>query len=132
MMRSLFFLFLLYSTSLIANQDVIIVDRVIPNSIELAFPNERNIEPEISDFQINNFILMSNDDGERFAVVTLTNLSSGSRTLNHNHLMAQVSNGERINPLPFKQAFKGDETISLTLGFGENKFPLLTIYTRAK
>lgn len=115
-----------------ANEDVISVDRVVPNSIELAFPNERNIEPELSDFQINNFILMSNDEGERFAVVTIKNLSSGSRTLNHSHLMAQVSNGARINPLPFKHAFNGDETVSLTINFGESKFPLLTVYTRTK
>lgn len=132
MLRLLSILFLSFPLLLIANEDVISVDRVVPTSIELAFPNERNIEPELSDFQVNNFILMSNEEGERFAVVTIKNVSSGSRTLNHNHLMAQVSNGSRINPLPFKQPFKGDETISLTIGFGESKFPLLTVYSRTK
>lgn len=132
MVRYLLCALTFFSASVFANQDVISVDRVVPNSFELAFPNDRNLEPELSDFQVQNVVLMSNDNGERFAVVTLTNLSSGSRTLNHNHLMAQVSNGARINPQPFKHAFRGNETVSLTIAFGESQFPLLSIYSRTK
>lgn len=120
------------SFALVGKEDILTLDRVVPHGLELSFPNDENIAPEISDFEVKNTILMSNENGERFAVVTIKNVSSGSRTLNHNHLMAQVTNGARINPQPFKHAFKGNETVSITIGFGESKFPLLTVYTRTK
>lgn len=132
MMRLFLCVIAFMSLSLCANQNVISVDRVVPHSVEFAFPNERNVLPELSDFQVKNFVLMSNENGERFAVVTIQNLANGSRTLNHKHLMAQVSNGERIRPLAFEQMFKDNETLSLTIQFGESTFPLLTIYSRTK
>ena len=58
-----------------SGEEVLSIDRVVPNSFNLAFPNESNIQPEQSDFSVNNFVLMSNDSGERWAVVTLTNTS---------------------------------------------------------
>ncbi|MEI4551218.1 hypothetical protein [Pseudoalteromonas spongiae] len=132
MIRLLLCLIAFSPLTLFANQNVISVVRVVPHSFELAFPNERNIEPELSDFHVKNFVLMSNENGERFTVVTIQNLANGSRTLNHKHLMAQVSNGARIRPLAFEQMFKDDETLSLTIQFGESHFPLLTVYSRTK
>ena len=125
-MSKIVFLFaLLLSFSLTAKEEVLTLDRVVPNNFELAFPNDDNIEPVLSDFKVKNAVLMSNELGERFAVVTIENRSSGSRTLNQKHLMAQVSNGERISPQAFSQTFNEGETLSLTINFGENKFPLL-------
>lgn len=115
-----------------AADDVISVDRAIPYSSELAFPNEQNLAPEISDFSVNNVTLMSNDAGERWAVLTITNDASGRRTIQHKHLMGLVANGERVHPAEFSQSFNGGETLSLTVYFGESKFPLLSVYSRAK
>ena len=132
-MSKIVFLFaLLLSFSLTAKEEVLTLDRVVPNNFELAFPNDDNIEPVLSDFKVKNAILMSNELGERFAVVTIENRSSGSRNLNQKHLMAQVSNGERISPQAFSQTFNGGETLSLTINFGENKFPLLNVYSRSR
>ena len=132
-MSKIVFLFaLLLSFSLTAKEEVLTLDRVVPINFELAFPNDDNIEPVLSDFKVKNAILMSNELGERFAVVTIENRSSGSRNLNQKHLMAQVSNGERISPQAFSQTFNGGETLSLTINFGENKFPLLNVYSRSR
>ena len=114
-----------------SGEEVLSIDRVVPNSFNLAFPNESNTQPEQSDFSVNNFVLMSNDSGERWAVVTLTNMASGRRSLTNKHLMAIVADGQRIAPLEFLQSFKADETLSLTINFGESKFPLLSIYSRS-
>jgi hypothetical protein len=114
-----------------SGEEVLSIDRVVPNSFNLAFPNESNIQPEQSDFSVNNFVLMSNDSGERWAVVTLTNMASGRRSLTNKHLMAIVADGQRIAPLEFLQSFKADETLSLTINFGESKFPLLSVYSRS-
>ncbi|WP_019028233.1 hypothetical protein [Colwellia piezophila] len=121
---------LLLSFSSGANEtEVLTVDRVIPNNLELAFPNDRRIKPKSSDFKLVNYVVMSNEIGERWAVVTVTNASTGSRTLENGHLMALFANGKRKSPLAFKVSFEGSETLSITVSFGENKFPILTINT---
>ncbi|ASD69612.1 hypothetical protein [Pseudoalteromonas piscicida] len=113
-----------------AAEEALTIDSVVPNSIELAFPNDANIYPDISDFKVLNAVLMSNESGERWAMITIKNQSSGRRTLTQKHLLALTANGQRIAPMKLSESFDGGETLSLTLAFGENKFPLLNVYTR--
>ena len=129
-MITIFGIFLL-TTSAQASEPLS-VDRAVTHSLELSFPNESNIKPEISDFDVLNYILMSNEDGERWVVVTIRNKENGTRTLNQKHLLGLLANGERVHPHEFKQAYLGNETISLTLNFGESKFPVLEVYSRDK
>ncbi|MEW6997410.1 hypothetical protein AADZ86_06885 [Colwelliaceae bacterium BS250] len=109
--------------------ETLIVDRVIANNLELAFPNDKNIKPKVSDFELINYVVMSNDLGERWAVVTLNNTSTGSRVFVNDHLMALFANGKRRSPLEFKLSFEAQETQSFTVSFGYNKFPILSIST---
>ncbi|MCG9761580.1 hypothetical protein L1D50_21135 [Pseudoalteromonas sp. Isolate6] len=113
-----------------AAEKALTIDNVVPNNMALAFANDANIYPDSSDFKVLNAVLMSNESGERWAVVTLKNQSSGRRTLTHKHLLALTANGQRIAPMKLSENFDGGETLSLTLAFGENKFPLLSVYTR--
>ena len=118
------------SFSALANSEKVInVDRAIPNSLHLAFPNDANITPKKGDFEVLNYILMSNNEGERWAVITLTNVSSGNRELNEDHLLALFADGTRLAPQPFKLSFKGNETQSVTVSFAEYKFPILSVYS---
>lgn len=112
-----------------ADDDVLNVDRSVSKSIQLAFSNDNNITPKKSDFEVINYVLMSNENGERWSVITLTNLSHGERSINQEHLLALFADGSRSEPLAFTSNFKGKETQSLTLSFGENKFPILSIYS---
>nr|WP_306272389.1 hypothetical protein [Pseudoalteromonas carrageenovora] len=105
------------------------VDRAIPNSMHLSFPNDNNITPKKSDFSILNYVLMSNEEGERWAVITLTNLASGKRELNQEHLLALFADGSRLTPSDFKLGFNGDQTQSVTVSFAEHKFPILSVYS---
>ena len=113
-------------------QDAINVDRVITKDIKLAFPNDDNIQPDLSDFAVDNYVLMSNEEGKRWAVVTITNQASGTRTLEQNQLMAILADGKRVLPLPFQERFSGYETVTLTLSFGKRKFPILSVYSRPR
>jgi len=106
------------------------VDRVVPQGVELAFPNEDRQQPKIGDFDLEHYVLMSNDKGERWAVLTLTNLSKGLRILDHQHLMALFADGSRSNPKAEPYRFRGQETQTITVSFGVNKFPILSVYTR--
>ncbi|NQZ80904.1 MAG: hypothetical protein HRT52_07795 [Colwellia sp.] len=109
--------------------EVLSVDRSVTNNINLFFPNERNIKPKAGDFEIINYVLMSNEVGERWGVITLTNLSNGSRELDQDHLLALFADGSRQPPLEYKLNFKGKETQSITVSFGQSKFPILSIHS---
>ncbi|WP_039988652.1 hypothetical protein [Paraglaciecola arctica] len=117
-------------TSVADEADVLTVDRVISTNLELAFPNDKNLRAKPSDFELVNYVIMSNELGERWAVLTLTNTSAGNRTLEQDHLLALFADGERKNPLQFKLNFEGRETQSMTVSFGESKFPILSISSR--
>ncbi|WP_037471005.1 hypothetical protein [Shewanella waksmanii] len=113
-----------------ANEEIINVERSVSGNFNSSFPNPDNIQPDISDFKVINTVLMSNEQGERWAVVTLQNTARGQRTLNQNQLMALISSGERIVPERFKELFSSNETLSITLHFGQQKFPILEIFSR--
>jgi len=130
MSRLIILFVLMISFSCQANDlEVLTVDRAFTDSMNLSFPNNKNIKPDASDFKIINYILMSNAIGERWGVVSVKNISSGNRILRQGHLMALFANGERKNPAHYKTNFKGNETRSFTVSFGENKFPILSIYS---
>lgn len=131
MKKGMFGVLLVSSFGAYSGDDALSIDRVVPNSFDLAFPNDANVQPEQSDFVVNNFALMSNDSGERWAVVTLTNRASGRRSLTQKHLMAIVADGNRVSPIEFLRTFRANETLSLTINFGESKFPLLSVYSRS-
>lgn len=109
--------------------DVLTVDRTVSKSIQLSFPNDNNIRPKKGDFQIINYVLMSNEVGERWSVITLSNLSAGNRDFSHDHLIGLFADGSRLSPLEYKLNFEGHETQSITVSFGVHKFPILSIYS---
>ncbi|MBH0037912.1 hypothetical protein [Pseudoalteromonas sp. SWN166] len=134
MFKALVLIFIVFPSAVAANtsntlNNVLNVDRAIPSSIHLSFPNDNNITPKKSDFTILNYVLMSNNEGERWAVITLNNLSSGNRELNQDHILALFADGSRLTPIEFKLGFKGSETQSVTVSFAEHKFPILSVYS---
>lgn len=123
---------LIFNSSAFAKQPdgALTIDYPIPTVGEFNFPNEDKIYPTQSDFVIQNVITMSNDAGERWATVTLRNKASGQRILKSNQLLALFANGERVYPVFQEQSFSAKETITMTVYFGENDFPILSLYTR--
>lgn len=108
------------------------VDRAISGQINMSFPNDENIKPKPNDFDLNNYVLMSNELGERWAVITMTNSSSGNRVLQQEHLLALFANGKRKSPKHLKLNFEPNETQSITVSFGQSKFPILSISSKAE
>lgn len=121
----------LFGYSVAAKADTsLMIERSVDSDIDLNFPNEDHIHPSNSDFKVVNYTLMSNELGERWAVVTLKNTASGNRIFEKKHLLALFANGDYIHPKTEKHAFEGKEIQTLTLFFGINKFPILKIYTQ--
>ncbi|NTS78472.1 hypothetical protein HR060_16635 [Catenovulum sp. SM1970] len=132
MFRRIILSSLLLSSISYADEQVLSIEPRLPGNFELAYPNESATFPEISEFEVLNFAPMSNEKGERWAVITINNLASGRRTLNHKHLLGLVADGNRIHPQEISQSFLANETLSIVVNFGENKFPLLDVYSRTQ
>ena len=107
------------------------LDRPLPQDIELSFPNPDNINPQISDFEINNAIPMSSESGERWCLLTIHNNSRGNRTLTQNQLLAVLADGSRIFPAQFSQRFKANETLSVSIYFTKSQFPILQVISNS-
>lgn len=73
---------------------------------------------------------MSNEQGDRRVTVTLTNRSSGNRIFVSEQIMALFANGDRLSPIETKITFKGRETQTVTLNFGNHHYPILKVYTQ--
>lgn len=130
-MKYLWLLFFsLVASSVSAQDDVLMVDQSVGGDVELAFPNDRNIQPRSGNFQVVNYVPMSSEAGERWAIVTLKNASTGSRIFESHYLIGLFADGDRREPLAYKQTLKGGEVVSITLAFGRHKFPLLTVIAR--
>ena len=125
-----YFVLLLSLGAVAEENDALTIDRAINSELQLSFPNDKGVKPSASDFLMENYLLMSNELGERWAVVTLTNGSSGNRVLKAEHIMALFADGERKVSDEFKLNFAGHETQSFTLSFGVSKFPILALYTQ--
>ncbi len=108
----------------------LMIDHTVPNSQSIEFPNDEKHFPEKSDFKIIHSIQMSNENGERWATLTLSNTSSGRRIFKPDHILATFANGDYRHPHTGEQPFEANETITLTLYFGKNKFPLIKVATR--
>ncbi len=123
----------LFTFSCIASEEdgtALSIERSISKDFKISFDNELNIQAKKSDFVIKNYLLMSNEEGERWALLTLKNESAGNRTFEHSHLIALFADGERREPVQFKQHFAGSEIASITLSFGNSKFPIVEIAAR--
>lgn len=125
------FLFLLCSSksSFASDIEVLTVDRTVAKNLQLSFPNDNNIQPDKSEFKIINYVLMSSESGERWVTITLENTSSGTRSLEREHLMGLFANGKRKSPMSYPLSFKGNEIQTFSVSFGESKFPILAVYT---
>jgi len=124
---------LVFSSALAANnyeRDALTIDKSVHQDIEFQFPNDDNIFPEVSDFEVVNYVTMSNEFGERKVTITIHNSSTGNRIFVSDQVMALYANGQRVSPFEEKVSFKGKETQTLTLTFNSSKFPILKVYTR--
>ena len=63
--------------------------------------------------------------------MTIRNDASGSRILQAEHIMALFADGRRVAPISLAENIKLEdgEQRSLTLSFGEDNFPILSIFT---
>lgn len=80
-----------------------------------------------NDFEILDYQLMSSEQGERWAVITLRNTASGQRLLSETMLVAEFADGERRYPLVMEGKVSGGAVLTRTVTFGYSRFPVLRL-----
>ena len=113
-----------------SHDEILIIDESIPETVNLEFSDKNDLAPKIGEFKVLSSILMSNLTGERWATVTIKNLSSHQRILDKEHIVAIFANGEKRNPLQAGHKFSSEEEVTLIINFGESKFPILRVSVR--
>lgn len=98
-----------------------------PTLSPLNFPETDDDAAEPSDFEIKEYLLLSNGIGERRAVVTLYNTANGQRILKSNQISAQFANGDTRHAIGLSQKFSAQEHLTLNITFGQHIYPILSI-----
>ncbi len=86
-------------------------------------------KPERSTFIIENQVFLSNDLGERQAVVTINNSATSLRMLSGRQLMAVFANGDKHFPQIKNVKILAGESVSFVFNFGIHRFPIMFIST---
>ena len=113
-----------------SQDEILVVDESIPETVNLEFSDASDLLPKIGEFKVLSSILMSNLSGERWATVTIKNLSSFQRLLDREHIIAIFANGEKRSPVHAEHKFSGEEETTMIINFGKSKFPVLRVSVR--
>lgn len=95
--------------------------------VELNCQRDKNIVPRRSDLILDNYALLAADNGERVAIVTLTNGAGGMRMFNQEHLVAIMADCSRIFPLSFELTLGAGQQETLQIYFGRRVQPVLQL-----
>lgn len=96
-------------------------------NIELNCQRDKDVVPRRSDLILDNYALLAADNGERVAVVTLTNGAGGQRMFNQEHLVAIMADCSRIYPLSFELTLGAGQQETFQIYFGRRAQPVLQL-----
>lgn len=131
-------LLILLSQSLLANEryDTIYDDRKTlffdhpPVRFEhLEFDQKSPIKPSSNDFQILEISYLSNKLGERWALVTLKNRSSGQRLIDNEYIVATFADGSQAYAKNLDARFSANEILTRSIFFGVKAYPIVRVST---
>lgn len=115
----------------ISAEDLVLhFDDVEKNLQKLHFKDSELIKPGKSVFEIIENYFMSNNLGERWAVITIKNTSSGKRLLRNENIVATYANGKQSTAQNLDESLDGNDVLTKAVLFGVHKFPILTVEAR--
>ena len=122
--------YMVMAGSIPIDEHILHFDDVQKDFEELYFPDENKIKPDASVFTIVEKYYMSNGLGERWAVMTIKNTSTGKRLLKNENVIATYANGDQSYAQNLDETLDGNEIVTRAVLFGIHKFPILHIETR--
>ena len=106
-------------------------DRNIPAVEGLNFEDSDKWLPKASDFELINYYIMSNGCGERWALVTVKNITSGVSSLSNEDIVALMADGSK-RVADIERRIEGYTTESFLVGFGYSKIPIIKVLVKTK
>ena len=94
------------------------------------FRFENELKPKPNGFELREAAFMSNEIGERWAIITVENTSSGRRFLKRENIVATFADGSQVNPSHLDENARGGELLTKTIFFGVRKFPIVKVDVR--
>lgn len=91
------------------------------------FKHDDELRPVPNDFRIVEASFLSNNFGERWAIVTFENSSAGQRFLKNDTIVAAFADGSQANGLNLNETFKGHERLTKAVSFGIHQFPIVSV-----
>lgn len=110
--------------------EILTIDEPVSESLNLEFSDADELVAKMGEFKVLSTILMSNLSGERWATVTIKNVSSHQRLLDREHIIAIFADGEKRYPVQAEHKFSGNEEVTMIISFGKSKFPILGLSVR--
>lgn len=136
MKKVILFLTLVGASVLVANSEepkdlVVSFDTVSIDSQRVDFAHDwKELRPDLSEFKIDYRRFLSNQVGERYALVTLVKEKGALRILDTRDVVGILANGQRLYPLKIEGEAQIGPRGSVLLHFGTHKFPLVGLETR--
>tara|TARA_R110002126_G_scaffold12196_28_gene53295 strand:+ start:3810 stop:4211 length:402 start_codon:yes stop_codon:yes gene_type:complete len=95
--------------------------------VQLNCERDKDVVPKRSDLQLDNYALLAADNGERVAIVTLTNGAGGQRIFNQDHIVAVMADCTRLFPQQFEIRLAPRQQTTLQIHFGRTLQPVLQL-----
>ncbi len=105
-------------------------DKPIAKEFAAQFEIEEDLHPEQSPFRVVDFAFMSNEQGERWAMVNVLNTASAPRSIVVNHIYGLFADGSYRKPKTLAQRIDGGTTQTVLIPFGVSKTPLVKLIAR--
>ena len=83
--------------------------------------------PRINNFEIIEISYLSNNRGERWALMTLKNESAGQRILKNDNVVATFADGSQRFATQLGEKFSGSEVLTRAVFFGVHRFPIVKV-----
>lgn len=107
-------------------------DRVQITGKEFHFTRDPQLVPEKGPFALVESFAMSNDLGERWALVTVRNTLNSDRFLKDEHLVATFADGSQAYARNLNERLGGREVFSGSVFFGHSPFPIVQVEARTR
>ncbi len=98
-----------------------------PNLTILKFKRTDELLPKAKNIRLIEAVFLSNKRGERWAIVTLENTSTGQRLLTKDSIVATFADGSQSYAWELEERLQGSEVITKSVYFGRHKFPIIKV-----
>jgi len=105
-------------------------DKQVAKEMPIQFEIEEDLYPTRSSFEIVDFAFLSNEAGERWALVVARNTVREPRTFTENQLIGFFASGAHRRPLKLATRIEGGKQETIMIPFGESSMPLVKLMTR--